>query len=153
MNSISTANCNVSDICLYILSLMKSIVENKKITKCIVADIFHWDFSGGEGWDACLLLVIKQLGDVGILDSALEEGGFGQKHPPAIFLLACLPAPSSFSAHGLWVISPTQMLCIQSQFLHCLYTAALKGDLFAFGLICFLLQTVLVVLSFDARRC
>lgn len=72
---------------------MKSIVENKKITKCIVADIFHWDFSGGEGWDACLLLVIKRLGDVGILDSALEEGGFGQKHPPAIFLLACLPAP------------------------------------------------------------
>lgn len=27
--------------------------EQKKITECIVADIFHWDFSGGEGWDAC----------------------------------------------------------------------------------------------------
>lgn len=57
---------------------MKSIVEKKNITKRIVADIFHWDFSGEEGWGACLLLVIKQLGDVGILDSALQEGGFGQ---------------------------------------------------------------------------
>jgi len=33
------------------------------------------------------------------------------------------------------------------------YTAALKADLFAFRLICFLLQTVLIVLSFYARPC
>lgn len=98
-------------------------------------------------------MAIKQLGDVGILDSALEEGAFEQLHPSAILLLACLPAPSPFSAHGFWTVSPTQMLRIQSQFLHYLYTAALKASLFAFGVICFLLQTVLVVLSFDARLC
>lgn len=93
---------------------------------------------------------------MGILDSALEEGGFEWLHPSAVLLLACLPAPSLFSAHGLTTISPTQMLCIQSQFLHYLYTAALKANLFAFGLICFLLQTVLriqVLLRFDARPC
>ena len=95
---------------------MKS-VEEKKMTKCTVADIFHWDFNGGEGWDACLLLAVKQLGDVGILDSALEEGRFEQLHPSAILLLACVPAPSPSSAHCLWTISPTQMLHVQSQFL------------------------------------
>lgn len=78
--------------------------QQKRITECIVADIFHWDFGGGGGWDACLL-----LGDVGILDSVLEEW----LHPSAV-LLACLPDPSPFPGHSLWTASPTQMLCVQS---------------------------------------
>lgn len=77
--------------------------EQKKITECIVADIFHWDFSGGEGWDACLL-----LGNVGILDSVLGEW----LHPYAVLLLAYLPDP--FPPQSLWATSPTQMLCVQS---------------------------------------
>lgn len=77
----------------------------KRITECVVADIFHWDFSGGGGWDACLL-----LGDVGILVSVLEEW----LHPSAVLLLACLPNPSPFPGHSLWTTSPTLMLYVQS---------------------------------------
>lgn len=76
--------------------------QQKRITKRIVDDIFHWGFNGGESWDACLL-----LGDVGILDSVLEEW----LHPSAVLLLACLPDP--FPRHSLQATSPTQMLCVQ----------------------------------------
>lgn len=153
MDSISTANCKVSDICLYIGSLMKSVVEEKRYR---MYGCWHFPFVllwRRRFWDTHLLSANKQLRNVGTLGSALEEGGLEPFRPSAVLSLACSPAPSPFSAHGLWTISATQILHIQSQFLHCLYAAALKAELFAFGLICFLLQTVMVFLGFYARPC